>query len=87
METKVRIVHPGNLQAFCDVYEPALRDAVQQFPEEYAFPLADVALVVNRMRAAFERGSYNHRGRAIKATCKKLGIKHTRTAIKAFISL
>lgn len=84
---KTRIVHPGNLQAFMEVYGPALLYAVQTDPDEYAFPEADVPKVVDRMRQAFERGSYNHDGRAIKAACRALGIKHTRKAIEAFITL
>lgn len=87
MEKKMRIVHPGNLQCFMEVYGPALLFEVQTNPDEYGYPETEVPKVVERMRAAFERGSYNHDGKAIKATCKFLGIKYTRTAIEAFISL
>lgn len=83
----MRTIHPGNLQCFMDVYLPALVDAVRNHPSEYAFPESEAPIVAERMRAAFERGSYNHDGRAIKAACKALGIKHTRKSIEEFISL
>lgn len=75
-----------NLQAFMDIYRAALADAVAKHPDEYAWPLADVPVVAARMEAAIVRGSYNHDGRAFKATCKALGIKHTRKAIGEYLN-
>ena len=51
-----------------------------------AWPSASVAQVADRMIAAITAKSYNKDGRAMKATCKRLGIKHTYTAINAFIA-
>lgn len=75
-----------NLDRFMDAYIPALADCVTRYPDEYAFPLDEVPLVAARMRAAFEKGSFNHDGRAIKAACKAVGIKHTRGALLLFFA-
>lgn len=54
---------------------------------ETAHLYADVCeQTASAMIASFQRGDYNHDGRAIKATCKALGIKHTRTAIEAYFN-
>lgn len=66
------------------VYETQLLKAVTEHPDEYPWPLTNVPFVAKKMREAFERGSYNKDGRAIKATCKHFGIKHTYTAIEMF---
>jgi hypothetical protein len=79
-------INAANLDRFMAIYQPALREAVLTMaPQEYGFGVDEVPAVAARMRAAFERGSYNHDGRAIRATCKALGFKHTRTAIEAFL--
>jgi hypothetical protein len=72
------------LDQFIEEYERQLRVAVQNYPTEYAFPIEQVPLVVSRMKAAFERRSYNKDGKAIKATCKILNIPYTRKGIDAF---
>ncbi len=72
---------------FMGEYVPALEAAVAAQPTEYAYPVSEVPIVAERMRAAFERGSYNHTGYAIKLACKRLGIKHTRGAMEAFFDL
>lgn len=74
------------LEQWMEAYTPNLRRAVTERPDEYAFGLEGVPRVADRMRAAFERGSYNHDGHAIKWTCKALGIPHTRKAICAFLA-
>jgi hypothetical protein len=70
-----------------EAYETALVAAVTEHPDEYGYPVSDVPKVVERMRAAIQRGSYNHDGYAFKSACKALGIKYTRSAIEAFITL
>lgn len=70
---------------FFRVYEEELNKAVRQYPDDYAFPPSKVPEVVERMKAAFLRQSYNKDGQAIKATCKQLGIKYTYKAINEFI--
>ena len=78
-------MNQDKLNQFMAVYTPALKDAVEQYPAEYMWPVSDVPMVADRMRAAIDRGSYNHSGRAFKATCKALGIKPTRKAITEFL--
>ncbi len=75
-----------NLDTFMTRYAANLALVVMQYPQEYAWPVADVPTVAARMRAAFERNSYNLDGRAIKMTCKQFKIKPTRTAINAFLN-
>lgn len=79
--------HPGNLQCFLDEYRTQLKLAVESRPEDYAWPISDFDIVFERMSRAIERGSFNKDSEAIKKTCKSLGIKHTYSAIKEFISL
>lgn len=70
-------------------YAPILASKVQEQPEVYAYPVAEVPNVCARLRAAIERGrsfrAINKDSPAIKATCKALGIKHTYTAIDAWL--
>lgn len=65
------------LHAWRAVYEQELLKAVQIHPEEYAYGAAGVPAVVDKMLVAFARGSFNKEGRAVRQTCKALGIKHT----------
>lgn len=71
------------VDAFMVAYAPALTAA--HAAGKYEWPLAMLPTVTARMRAAFEAGSYNHGGPAMRLACKALGIKHTRTAIEAFL--
>lgn len=86
--TAERIVHPGNFECFMEVYSEALVKCVSDFPEDYPWYKEGLPIqtVVERMRVALNSGSYNHDGRAFSATCKKLGIRHTRRAIEQFIT-
>ena len=68
------------------VYEPALLAAVVKYPTEYSLMPEQVPGVAVKMRAAFEKGSYNKDGRAVKATCKSLGIPHTYAAINEYLN-
>lgn len=75
-----------NLSKWMEAYRPNLERAVKEKPIDYGFPLSEVPAVVDRMRAAIERGTYNHAGHALKWTCQGFGIKHTRKAIEAFLA-
>lgn len=85
---------------FFDVYREELHRAVAAHPDEYAFrePLVihgnlgvttlaptTVDGVADKMIEAMKRRSFSKEGRACKATCKRLGIKHTYTAIYAHL--
>lgn len=68
------------------VYTRHLEQAVKTHPQEYAWqPGVTIEVVVDRMMAAIERGSYNKDSRAIKATFKELGIKYTYTAMREWL--
>lgn len=79
------MIRDYRLAQFMAIYTPCLAETLEKYPNEYAWPKADVPVVAARVREAIRNGTYNHDGRAIKATCKKLGIKHTRKAIQAFL--
>lgn len=76
----------SNLVKFETLYRQQLEQAVQQYPQEYVYGLDKVPEVFIRMMDAIRRGSFNKDSRAIKAVCKILGIKHTYTAIKDYLS-
>jgi hypothetical protein len=78
-------------------YEKQLFLAVKKHPDQYPWAFGSiqdnddilrraVENISNRMKEAFQRGSYNKDGYAIKWTCKAFGIKHTYTAINNFIA-
>ena len=75
----------NNLDVFIKVYERQLTNAVRDYPQEYMWPVENVPVVAQKMRVAFSKGSYNKDGRAIKATCKELGIKYTYPAINSYL--
>ncbi len=78
----------ANAKKFFSEYEVQLAKAVEKYPEEYAWGYLkpkQVHEVAELMKAAFIRQSYNKDGRAVKAVCKALGIKHTYTAIDEFL--
>lgn len=75
-----------NLDRFMETYQHELTRAVEDHPEEYGWPASRAPEVAARMRAAIERGTYNHEGRAFRTTCRALGIGHTRRAIAEFLA-
>lgn len=71
-------------ETFKRTYLESLREAVNLYPEMYAWPDksdANVEVVANRMFDAIERGTFNYDSKAFKITARKLGIKPTRRAI------
>lgn len=74
-----------NLDTWMIEYEKQLAAVVLAYPDEYCYPVSAVPAVALKMRAAIERGSYNKDGRAIKATCKALGVKYTYAGIKSYL--
>jgi hypothetical protein len=74
-----------NKEQFFETYTKELTDAVQDHPEEYRYGIEAVPAVVEKIRDAFESRSFNKDSRAIKSTCRLLGIKHTYKAISEFI--
>ena len=78
-------MRPDRFEEFARLYRPALADARARFPEEYPWPAEDVPEVADKMLDAVERGRFNKDGRAFKTVCRQLGIKHTYTAIRAYL--
>jgi hypothetical protein len=83
-------MHKENFKRFFDTYVPALADSMQSHPAEYGLrpdQVTDhiVAQTANMMRLGFHRKTYNKDGRAIRATCRALGLKHTYAAINEYI--
>ena len=76
----------NNLVLFCDTYRRNLTKARTEHPQEYPWPIEQLQTVADKMVAAIQRGSFNKESRAFRDTCKELGIKHTYTAINAFIN-
>ena len=74
------------IETFMRIYREQLTKAVAEHPTEYAFDSSQVPTVCARMRSAFENGSFNVSGYAIKATCKIFGIKQTHKAINAYLA-
>ncbi|MDD5186513.1 MAG: hypothetical protein PHS84_14760, partial [Paludibacter sp.] len=54
-------------------------------PVEYAYPLSEVPIVVNKMKKAFIQKTFNKDGKAIKATCKALKIGYTYRDIETYL--
>ena len=73
-------------QEFAKVYRIELERCVRTRPEQYWYPVEEVPAVVERMTLAFVASSYNHTGPAIRATCKKMGIPHSRRGLEAFFN-
>ena len=78
-------VVPEKLEKWTGIYAEELKSAVEKFPGEYFYGVDSVPSVVAKMRVAFERGTYNYEGRAIRSTCRRLGISHTYKAINGFL--
>lgn len=79
-------VDPKKLQLFRDTYHQCLAEAVQKYPDDYPWAKTKpVALVVDSMVHAVERGSYNKDGRAMKSAFKKLGLAYTYRALDSWL--
>jgi hypothetical protein len=74
------------METFMAEYARQLEKAVREHPEEYGYGPDDVPGVVNRIRHGLRSHGVNIDGRAFKATCQALGIKHTQKAISEFIA-
>jgi len=72
-------------QTFVKEYGQQLTHAITTQPHEYAYPLSEVPLVVEKMGRAFLAGSFNKDGIALRATCKALKIKHTYRDIEMYL--
>lgn len=71
---------------FLSVYARELASAHAAHPEQYGWPIEDLPVILQRMRAAILRRSFNKDSPAFKRTCKELGIPHTYKAIQTFLT-
>ena len=89
-----------SMSKFAEEYKKQLQVAVDNYPDEYPWakgytvygnggsvvkPAQTVNEVAAKMLIAVQDNTFNHDGRAMKATCKALGIKHTRKAILEYV--
>lgn len=80
-----------SLETFITEYAKQLEHFVKEdegkpMPDRYyVFGVNQVPVVVERMKVAIAKGSFNKEGKAIKETCKVLGIPYTYTGIAAFV--
>jgi len=70
---------------FMSVYKEELAKAVKQFPNAYVFTMSELPKVLERMEVCLRKGTVNIESRAMRATFKRLGIKHTYKALKEFL--
>lgn len=85
MEPFVNVLTLTRFEIFMQQYENQLQIAVRDYPGEYTYSALEIPAVVSRMKAAFQKGSFNKEGRAIKGTCKTLGIPYTYKGISEYI--
>jgi hypothetical protein len=82
----ISVTAASKLDIFMDTYAKKLEEAHEKHPDQYAWPKSDLPKILERMRAAVEKGSFNKDSHAFKATCKELNIPYTYAGIKQFIS-
>lgn len=75
-----------NLSAFANEYRKQLKDAIAKYPDKYCYGLESADSVADKMTTAFEHGTYNKDGLAIKWTCNALGVKYTYAGINSFLN-
>ena len=78
-------VNEERFALFGAVYRVELEKAVKDHPEEYVWPVENVPVVADRMMAAIRAGTFNKDSRAIKATFKAFGLKHTYKALREWL--
>ena len=75
-----------NREKFRAAYLEKLAEAHAKHPEEYAYPADGIPVVVDKMIIALAAGTARN-SNAIKAACRKVGIKSTYAAIKAYLAV
>lgn len=77
----------GNYAIFYNTYYPFLCDCIEHDPD-YSYTrehCKDIKELAHKMTIGLVTGAANKDGKAVKLTCKALGIAHTYKAIKEFI--
>ena len=74
-------------QKFKDTYLESLMDCINKYPNDYCYGIDEAVTVCDKMFAAFMRHSANKDGKAVKITCKKLGIPYTYKGISEYLGI
>lgn len=72
-------------ERFARAYRETLARYVREQPEEYAYTLDQVPIVVDKMIASLAKG-HASLGPAVNAAARACGIKPTQTAIKEYLN-
>ena len=83
----MEITTNNNLEKFSSIYKKELKNAINNYPQEYMYGLEKLDDVHSRMMLAVKNKSFNKDSRAFKSVCKELGIKHTYTAINQYLGI
>lgn len=78
-------INQENCDKFFKIYADKLAECVRAMPEKYSWPIENVPVVVERMKAAALRGSFGWESPAFKMTCKEIGIKHGLKSIRDYV--
>jgi len=73
-------------QEFLQIYQEELKRVVIELPDKYAWPVENMPIVAAKMVDAMIAGTANLYSVAIRRTCKRIGIPHTRKAMKEFVA-
>jgi hypothetical protein len=73
-------------ERFARAYRETLARYVREQPDEYAYTLDQVPIVVEKMVASLSQGRASL-GPAVNAAARACGIKATQTAIRAYLNL
>lgn len=71
-----------NFQQLC---REELINSYDKNPHEYYFPREQLTTIAEKMCSAITAGTFNKDSTTFKRVCKRLGIKHTYTAINQYI--
>lgn len=76
----------ANQKRFREEYTKRLKEAVQQHPDQYGYPVEKVPAVAAKMTQSLAKGTGNKDSLAIKGTLRELGIPNNYAAIKEFLN-
>ena len=75
----------SNIDTFMNIFEEEMRANMARSPGSYSFGLDGLPGILAKFRESLSKDSYSIEGPAIKATCKRLKIRRTYGAIRAYL--
>lgn len=75
----------SNFDIFEKAYAKNLAYCLEHYPQDYIWDKNELPAVLARMHSALLRMSFNKDSRAIRMTCKEIGVPHTYKAIKEYL--